>query len=151
MLSSSTLCSIRSNMSIFFCIWPLFLKKLRNESVQTYFHILALFSHASLVDASCALTLLMGQARVPLSTWPPRRPHSCQPDWCDSVTPTAVTRLITLFHRTTIESRHVRRREWVAPDSPSLSLSSSSLSFFLSSFSSIHLAATPLAISSSLP
>jgi hypothetical protein len=38
-----------------------------------------------------------------------RRPESRQCTWRDSVMPTAVAQLRSLFHRTSIESRHVER------------------------------------------
>jgi hypothetical protein len=99
--------------------------------------------------------------------WPdadvvPQLSESRQSFWHDSITPTAMAQLTCLFYRTSIKSRHVRRRDSrrshanhhgvthqqnMAP----LPFSFFLLSFSLPSFSSTHLVAAPLAISSSPP
>jgi hypothetical protein len=86
----------------------------------------------------------------------PHWPELRQSVWRDSVAPAGVAQLTDLFHRTLIESHHVRWRESRRSHANHhgtthrQNMAPLLLSFFLPSFSSTHLAAAPLAILSSL-
>jgi hypothetical protein len=135
------------------------------NAVETYFQVLVLFIHASLVGtthegvASYALVRLMGQTRARAASVVPRQPKSCRlarlsrancygvtnnpvPTDVDRVTPCQMTRLMKESRQPPWRDSRLNR---AAP--PFLFLPP----LFLHSFSSIYLVAVSLVISSSLP
>jgi hypothetical protein len=143
-----------------FLYFGLFKKQFRDMNPpKTYLQDMTLLSRASEVGMThegvmtCALAWQMGQTHAPLSMWPPRGLSRAKVSDVTAVASTAVAWQTTLVHRTSIESRHVRRHDCADHHdvTPQQNIAPLPFSFFLPPFSSTHLAVAPLAILSSLP